>query len=195
MLVLAGFELADADCAWVVELARRLAVTPEDCVRRLMDPLPSYLPPAQPTQVHRLDVRGTTLDRLDLGAARSVEVLHASDTPLTALTLPAAPSPFRWLEVQRTRLKSLDLSPYLFLECLGWEGAPLESVHACDLTARWLPELRDPPLAGLVTTRQATAAELHDFAEHFNYDDDLDMLGWVVSHPACDLGTALLAYW
>src|SRR6185437_10235221 len=127
MLVLAGFELADADCAWVVELARRLAVTPEDCVRRLMDPLPSYLPPAQPTQVHRhdgrftslrlagrlgsltalpnlapltglawLDVRGTTLDRLDLGAARSVEVLHASDTPLTALTLPAAPSPFRW---------------------------------------------------------------------------------------------------
>ncbi len=81
-----------------------------------MDPLPSFSPPAQPTQVHRhdgrftslrlagrlgslaslpelapltglvsLDVRGMRIERLDLGAARSLEVLHASDTPLVAL--------------------------------------------------------------------------------------------------------------
>jgi hypothetical protein len=224
MLVLAGFELAEADCAWVVELARSLGLTPEDSMRRIMDPLPSFSPPAHPSQVHRgriislrlaerlgsltalpdlapltglvsLDVHGTAIERLDLEAARSLEVLRAGDTPLAALVLPAAPSPFRWIEVQRTRLRSLDLSPYPFLECLAHEGVPLESIHACDLTARWLAELRDPPLASLVTTRPATAAELHTFAEHFNYDDDLETLGWVASHPACDLGTALLVYW
>ncbi len=224
--MLTGFELAEADCAWVVELSRRLALTPEDWMRRFMDPLPSFSPQAEPTQMRRqegrfaslrlaglpgslaelpdlapltglvfLDVRGTRIVRLDLGALRNLQVLHAGDTPLAALTLPAAPSPFRWLEVARTQLRSLELSPYPFLECLEHEGAPLESIHACDLTGRWLAELRYPPLADLVTTRSATDVELHTFAEHFNYDDDLGMLGWVAAHPACDLGTALLIYW
>lgn len=142
-----------------------------------------------------LDVRGTQLEQLEMGGARRLEVVLASNTPLAAIDLPAAPSPFRWLEVERTRLTSIDLSAHPLLECLEWEGTPLERVRACDLTARALAELRDSPLADRITTRPATSAELHSFAERFNYDDDLDVLTFVVSHPACDLGTALLAYW
>lgn len=38
-------------------------------------------------------------------------------------------------------------------------------------------------------------AELHLFANHFNWDGETDDLRRVVRHPLCDLGTALLIYW
>lgn len=38
-------------------------------------------------------------------------------------------------------------------------------------------------------------AELHLFAQRFNWDGDVDDLRRVVRHPLCDLGTALLIYW
>ncbi len=164
-------------------LAARLASIPE---------LPDLSPLAD---LVWLDVRGTHLERLDLRAARRLEVVCASDTPLASIDLPAAPSPFRWLEVHRTRLRSIDISAHPMLECLEWEGTPLEAVHACDLTARSLADLQGSPLASRITTRPATAAELHAFADHHNFDDGPALLSWIVSHPACDLGTALLAYW
>ncbi len=48
----------------------------------------------------------------------------------------------------------------------------------------------DAPLESLQTTE-----ELHDFAWNYNWDDGLEAMRWVLNHPACDKGTALLIYW
>lgn len=40
-----------------------------------------------------------------------------------------------------------------------------------------------------------SAAELHQFVHHYNWDDGVVVLEGVVDHPKCDLGTALLLYW
>jgi hypothetical protein len=37
--------------------------------------------------------------------------------------------------------------------------------------------------------------EVHEFAEHVNWDDGLSRLKQIIQHPYCDLGTAYLIYW
>jgi hypothetical protein len=39
------------------------------------------------------------------------------------------------------------------------------------------------------------AAEIHQFAHHYNWDDGVAALDALTAHPSCDLGTALLLYW
>ncbi|MCA6431233.1 MAG: DUF4274 domain-containing protein [Cytophagales bacterium] len=40
-----------------------------------------------------------------------------------------------------------------------------------------------------------TSAELHYLASIFNWDDDLNVLDWIISSPMCDKATALLIFW
>ena len=41
----------------------------------------------------------------------------------------------------------------------------------------------------------ASTEELHAFAQYFNWDLGSSEMKWVVNHPKCDLGTAILIYW
>jgi Domain of unknown function (DUF4274) len=41
----------------------------------------------------------------------------------------------------------------------------------------------------------ASAEELHAFAQCFNWDFGSSEMRWVVNHPKCDLGTAIMIYW
>jgi len=43
--------------------------------------------------------------------------------------------------------------------------------------------------------KQKTPAELHYLASIFNWDDDKDVLEWIVNNPLCDKGTAFLIFW
>lgn len=43
--------------------------------------------------------------------------------------------------------------------------------------------------------RMKTSGELHDFADSFNWDDDIEYLRAVISHSECDLSTARMIYW
>jgi hypothetical protein len=40
-----------------------------------------------------------------------------------------------------------------------------------------------------------TTIELHQFAWSYNWDDGPEAPLWVIRHPQCDRGTALLIYW
>lgn len=212
--------LAEPDAAWLASVARALGRSAEDFAREIGEPLPGttraewtqvdrqtgriiglqlarrlddlqVLPdPAPLTGLIVLGVHDTRLERLDLSHAHRLEVLNAADTPLADLALPTPPSRLRWLDVRRTRLRELDLSAATDLD-LEWDDAPLERVRACDITLQVVPELG----ALDAVVRPATAAELHAFADDFNFDDQPETLRWIVGHAACDLGTALLVYW
>jgi hypothetical protein len=41
----------------------------------------------------------------------------------------------------------------------------------------------------------SSSIELHELAFRYNWDDGLEGLRAIVSHPKCDLGTALMIYW
>ena len=38
-------------------------------------------------------------------------------------------------------------------------------------------------------------AQLHYLADIYNWDDEIDVLDWIISSPVCDKGTALLIFW
>ncbi|MCA9170433.1 MAG: DUF4274 domain-containing protein [Planctomycetales bacterium] len=40
-----------------------------------------------------------------------------------------------------------------------------------------------------------SSEELHQFVYYYNWDDGVKQLQWVLNHPLCDQGTALLAFW
>ena len=40
-----------------------------------------------------------------------------------------------------------------------------------------------------------SSKELHYLASIFNWDDELDVLEWIINSPLCDKGTALLIFW
>ncbi len=40
-----------------------------------------------------------------------------------------------------------------------------------------------------------SAKELHYLASIFNWDDDTEVLEWIINSPLCDKGTALLIFW
>jgi len=40
-----------------------------------------------------------------------------------------------------------------------------------------------------------SSKELHYLASIFNWDDDKDILEWIINSPLCDRGTALLIFW
>lgn len=40
-----------------------------------------------------------------------------------------------------------------------------------------------------------TPEKLHEFAARYNWDDGLEVPRWIVNHPLCDRGTALMMYW
>ena len=44
---------------------------------------------------------------------------------------------------------------------------------------------------GEVDTRE----KLHIFATHYNWDDGFEIPKWIINHPLCDRGTALMMYW
>jgi hypothetical protein len=53
----------------------------------------------------------------------------------------------------------------------------------------------DPAVRQAAVSAMTTPEELHEFASHFNWDDELTELWIVVRSPHCDRGTALLLYW
>lgn len=38
-------------------------------------------------------------------------------------------------------------------------------------------------------------AQLHYLADIYNWDDDIEVLNWIVDSPLCDFGTAMLIFW
>jgi hypothetical protein len=46
-----------------------------------------------------------------------------------------------------------------------------------------------------IVEEMETPEELHQFVSNYNWDDGIDRLQWVISHPLCDQGTALLVFW
>lgn len=43
--------------------------------------------------------------------------------------------------------------------------------------------------------KKLTAPELHQFVQHWNYDDGIEPFNWIVKQKICDKGTALCLYW
>ncbi|OXA83831.1 DUF4274 domain-containing protein [Flavobacterium hercynium] len=43
--------------------------------------------------------------------------------------------------------------------------------------------------------RKLTAAELHQFVQHWNYDDGIEPFKWIIQQKHLDKGTALCLYW
>jgi hypothetical protein len=46
-----------------------------------------------------------------------------------------------------------------------------------------------------IPIEKMTSAQLHLYAEYFNWDDDCKPMFTVIWQPKCDLGTALMIYW
>ena len=40
-----------------------------------------------------------------------------------------------------------------------------------------------------------SAEEIHVFAANFNWDNGYEWLNWIIDHPLCSRGTALMLYW
>lgn len=48
---------------------------------------------------------------------------------------------------------------------------------------------------GEMTYKKLTAPELHQFVQHWNYDDGIEPFDWIIKQKNCDKGTALCLYW
>ncbi|WP_409417277.1 DUF4274 domain-containing protein [Flavobacterium sp. PS2] len=48
---------------------------------------------------------------------------------------------------------------------------------------------------GEMSYKKLTAAELHQFVQHWNYDDGIEPFDWIIKQKHCDKGTALCLYW
>jgi hypothetical protein len=48
---------------------------------------------------------------------------------------------------------------------------------------------------GEMSYKKLTAAELHQFVQHWNYDDGIEPSNWIIKQKHCDKGTALCLYW
>lgn len=48
---------------------------------------------------------------------------------------------------------------------------------------------------GEMSYQKLTAAELHQFVQHWNYDDGLEPFEWIIKQKHLDKGTALCLYW
>ncbi|WP_316634423.1 DUF4274 domain-containing protein [uncultured Flavobacterium sp.] len=48
---------------------------------------------------------------------------------------------------------------------------------------------------GEMSYRKLTAAELHQFVQHWNYDDGIEPFKWIIKQKYLDKGTALCLYW
>lgn len=48
---------------------------------------------------------------------------------------------------------------------------------------------------GEMNYKKLTAPELHQFVQHWNYDDGIAPFDWIIKQKYCDKGTALCLYW
>lgn len=48
---------------------------------------------------------------------------------------------------------------------------------------------------GEMTYKKLTAPELHQFVQHWNYDDGIEPFDWIIKQENCDKGTILCLYW
>jgi Domain of unknown function (DUF4274) len=61
--------------------------------------------------------------------------------------------------------------------------------------ARAISQHGGPNVVGAFLRAATEPEELHEFAQHWNFDYGAATLLRVLEHPACDLATALMAFW
>jgi len=199
-------ELNPPDLAFVGSLAKAMGLSLADCMALLTRPLESIPSDHTPTRIENGSIthlnlfrklgRMSRIPRLgNLGHLRSLNCaihslneLDLRDNPhLQSLDCSSHFSPDFVVDISRCyQIRHVAHSAYIV-----YDKKYYCRLICTELQKRYLfPRARKG-----FEVRASDAAELHAFVKHYNWDEGVGILRWIVKQESCDRGTALMVYW
>lgn len=168
-------------------------------------------------ELEQLNVEWTALTRLDVSAQTALVSLDCGSKQFAGLDLRGAEAlrilsccgglpeldisgqpHLEQLWIEQSKIETLDLRANLKLrEVTLKANRRLSIIHCAERQKQTIPGLRKFFKLSKPTKNPAKmdAYTLHEFVEHYNWDEGVDKLVAAIENPSCSLATLLTVYW